>query len=239
MTTSVTRGEPEHLTDPGPGRAPLRWAAVAGLGAVVAVLGASAATPLDVHLADGAAAVTAALAATAESMVLALPLTALFATLLTTMAAILAWSVPRAAPGGTALRVGLAAAVLSNALSCVAATFGAMAVHLATTGAGADLVAAFYAGQFVALGACALPDVAMLTGIAAGLHRAGLAPVWLTAVGVVAIAARLVSVSALDSSGPFAPDGPVGLYLPFTFVVWVVTLAAVLLTRPGPVAQGR
>ncbi|MHC1560737.1 hypothetical protein ACR9E3_17405 [Actinomycetospora sp. C-140] len=232
MTTSVARPDPDRLTDPAPGRAPLRWAAVAGLGAMAAVIGASTVTPLDLHLSDGSAAVAAGLAAAAGGMVLALPLTALFATLLTTMVAILAWSVPRSAPGGMALRIGLAGALLSNATSCVSAIFGALAVHLAATGGDAGLVTGIYTGQFVALGACVFPDTAMVAGIAAGLHRAGLAPRWLTAVGVVAIAARLVTVTALDTSGPFALDGPIGLDLPFTFVVWVVAVAAVLLARP-------
>ncbi|GLZ49787.1 hypothetical protein Acsp06_59720 [Actinomycetospora sp. NBRC 106375] len=238
MTTSVARPDPDRLTDPRPGRTPLRWAAVAGLGAIAAVLSALVATPTDVHLSDGSAAVAAGLAAAAGGMVFALPLTALFATLLTTMAALLAWSVPRSAPGGIALRVGLVAAVLTNALSCVSAVFGGLALHLAAIGADPGLVAGIYTGQFVALSACAFPDVAMVAGIGAGLHRARLVPTWVTAVGVVAIVARLVSVTALATSGPFALDGPLGLYLPLTFVVWIIALSAVLLRRARSVTEG-
>ncbi|MEJ2889318.1 hypothetical protein [Actinomycetospora aeridis] len=59
----------------------------------------------------------------------------------------------------------------------------------------------------------------------------GLALTWLIAVGVVAAAARVMAV--------FALDGPARLYVPLTLVVRVVALAAILLTRPRAATRER
>lgn len=67
-----------------------------------------------------------------------------------------------------------------------------------------------------------------------GITRAALAPVWVTVLGWISAAAHVVVLFALGDTGPFALDGPVGMFVPVTTDLWLLTMCANL---PGRVKR--
>ncbi|MBO0872889.1 MAG: hypothetical protein J2P19_05805 [Pseudonocardia sp.] len=207
----------------------LAGGAAAGIVGMLAWVGGLAMMPTDAQLSDGDAAIAAMIATSGSRLLVAVQLGAVGAVLLLVLLVVLAWAVPTDAPGGLALRVGLAAGVLTQAVVGTAAWSAAVGAYLAGAGGGAPLVAAAWAGLFVGFAVSAVPTVAMTAGVALGAHRARLAPPWVTALGLVSAVAHVLAATAFARVGPFALDGIVGLVAPLITAVWITAQSAVLL----------
>jgi hypothetical protein len=211
--------------------APRRLAggAVAGILGMIAWVGGLAMMPTGARLSDGDAPTAAMIAASGRELLVAVQLGAAGAVLLLALLVVLAWAVPVDAPGGLALRVGLAAGVLTQAVVGTAAWSAGTGAYLAGTGGGTALVTAAWAGLFVGFAVSAVPTVGMTVGVTVGAHRARLAPPWVTALGLVSALAHVLAATAFARVGPFALDGIVGLVAPLTTAVWITAQSAVLL----------
>ncbi|MQA82699.1 MAG: hypothetical protein GEV10_30285 [Streptosporangiales bacterium] len=212
-------------------RRALVWGAVAGLAGMLFWIIGLAMVPTTVHLSDGDAAVASMVRAAAVRLFIAIQLAGLGTVFLLILLTGLTVAVPGGARGGTSLRVGLVAGVLTQALVGTSTVFAAVAVFSAAHGGGAALVASGWAGLFAGFAVSAIPTLVMTVGVVLGTHVARLAPPWVGALGLLSGLAHILAATTFARTGPFALDGPIGLLTPLTTVVWIIALSVVLLVR--------
>ena len=209
-------------------RAWVRWGTAAAVTGMLAWLAGFALIPLDAKLEQGEQHLVQVLRAHTDQLYAAALLGVLGAVLVAAFFVVLTRLVPEGSPGWGLLRVSLAGCVITQTMVAIGASLGLAGLHAAAGNAGAGLAALGWRALWLTFLASGVPTILFTVTGVLGLRQAGLSPPWVSALGWLSAAARVLVLFTLAQRGAFAADGIIAGLVPLTSVIWILALAATL-----------